>query len=104
MEGKDLALTQVEALEILAYLLSSAHGALSEEYGVYRLASAADRLARLWMPHADGEMKEFLNDLGTNMQSHAANMSVDPEGFSTYLSEVISALAEIVKKQEIVGV
>ena len=103
MEEKDLALTQGEALEILAYLLASARGARSEEYGVYRLASAADRLARFWAPRESGELREYLDDLGTGMQKKAAGMTDDVEGFSTYLGETIATLAKIVKEQGMVG-
>jgi hypothetical protein len=103
MEETNLALTHEEALEILAYLLSSAHGVLTDDYGVYRLASAADRIARFWEPHANGELKKYLHDLGMNMQTNVANMTVDVEGFSTYLNERIAALAKIVKEQGLVG-
>lgn len=101
MDEKNLALTHQEALEILAYLVSSAHSGLNEDYGVYRLASAADRLARFWEPRTSGELKEILSDLGTNMQNQAARASVDAEGFSTYLSDQLVALAKFVKKQGI---
>lgn len=99
VEEKDWALTHEEALEILAYLLSSAHTGLSDNYGVYRLASAADRLARFWEPRASGELKEILSDLETNMQTEAARMSVDAQGFAMYLNEQLVALAKFVKKQ-----
>lgn len=103
MEEGDFALTHDEALEILAYLLSSAHCGLSEDYGVYRLVSAADRLARFWEPRSSGELKKILSDLGTNMQTNAARMSVDADGFSSYLSEQIAVLANFVKEQGVVG-
>lgn len=103
MEEKDFALSSEEALEILAYLLSSAHGGLNEDYGVFRLASAAARLARFWEPRAGGELKALLDELGTNMQTNAARMSVDAESFSTYLEEQIAILATLVKEQRMVG-
>jgi hypothetical protein len=103
MGTTDLALTHDEAVEILAYLLSSAQGELSEDYGVYRLASAADRLARFWEPRASGELKDLLRELGTHMQTEAARMDVDLDGFSSYLSEQITALAKLVKEQGIAG-
>jgi len=46
MDKQHLALTQEEALELLAYLLTSAQGCIGEpaDYGVYRLVTAAERL------------------------------------------------------------
>jgi hypothetical protein len=101
MAEQNLALTHDQALELLAYLLSSAQGCLNEppDYGVYRLVSAADRLASMWAPRANGGLAGYLSDLSTHMPSEAARIDVDLEGFAAYLSEQIRRLAQEVKQR-----
>jgi hypothetical protein len=98
MDDQNLALTHEEALEIFAYLLTSAQKCVEEppDYGVYRLVSAADRMARMWAPRTTDELAAYLTDLGTQMPSEAARIDVDLEGFLTYLGSQIGALAKIV--------
>ena len=105
MEGQNTALTQEEALEIVAYLLTSAQGCINQppDYGVLRLVSAADRIARTWAPRASGDLAAYLDDLGTHMPSEAARIDVDLEGFETYLGQQIAALAGIVKQRGTAG-
>ncbi len=101
----ELALTHDEALEIVAYLLASAEGLVSEPpgYAFLRLTTAADRLARRWAPRVDGELGAFLSNLGTRMPGEAARAEVDLEGFLSYLGEQIAALARIVKERDAGG-
>jgi len=60
-----LALTQEEALELLAFLVTSARGLVDEprEYGPRRLLRAAQKLAGFLSPRADEEARSFLRQL-----------------------------------------
>ena len=99
MDQNDLALTHDEALELLAYLLSSAQGFQFEQpaYNLLRMVSAADHLARAWASRTSGELSEYLNHLALQTPHKAARIDIDLEGFNTYLDEQIRALAQIVK-------
>ena len=103
--NNNTALTNDEALELLAYLLSSAHGCINEpaDYGILRLVSAADRIARMWAPRATGDLADCLRNLGTQMSSEAAGMDADLEGFAAYLDKQIKELATIVKQHGLTG-
>jgi hypothetical protein len=101
MDHSGLALAEDEALELIAYLLTSAEGGVTEppDYGIYRLVSAADRMARTWAPRASGELATFLENLGTQMPTEAARIDIDLDGFLKYLGEQIAELARIVKER-----
>ena len=101
MEEQKTALTHQEALELITYLLASTQVCITRDppdYVVLRLATAADRIARHWAPRAGGELAVYLEDLGRRMPSEVARTDVDLEGFSQYLGEQISRLADIVKR------
>ena len=100
MDTNNTALTDEEALQILAYLLTSAHGCITEpaDYGILRLVTAADNIARIWAPRVTGDLAEYLNKLGTQLPLEAARMDVDLDGFESYISKQISELAIVVKR------
>ena len=100
MDRQGLALTNEEALSILAYLLTSAQGCLREppDYGVFRLLSAAERLAQAWQPKCTGDMAEFLQTLSANTGPASAKRDVDPQGFSNYIAEKCRVLARNIKQ------
>ena len=100
MDNNNTALTDDEALEILAYLLTSAHGCITEpaNYGILRLITAADYIARIWAPRVTGDLAEYLDKLGTQLPSEAARMDVDLDGFEPYISKQIAQLAIVVKR------
>lgn len=60
-----LVLTQEEAFELLAFLVTSARGLLDEPraYGPRRLLRATQKLAGFLLPRADEEARPFLGDL-----------------------------------------
>ena len=96
-------LTEDEAIELIAYLLSSARGLLREpeSYAVLRMATAADRLAALWAPRATGDLGRFLDDLVQRMPVAAATtQGGDVASFERYLGEKIGELARIVKQRQ----
>ena len=69
MNERDLALTDDEAFELLAFLLASAHSCLYDPpgYGTYRLATAAERLASAWAPRATGSLGGYLRGLARSV-------------------------------------
>jgi hypothetical protein len=103
MPEPNMPLTEDEALELLAYLLTSAQGCINQppDYSVLRIVSAADRMARTWAPRASGDLAAYLEELGTRMPTEAARMDVDMEGFTTYLAEQVRVLAKIVKQRTV---
>ena len=101
--SRDAPLTEDEAIELIAYLLSSAQGLLKEpeSYAVLRMATAADRMAALWGPHATGDLRRFLDDLAQRMPLAAAEtQGGDVASFDRYLGEKIGELARIVKRRQ----
>ncbi len=100
MTDTAVALTRDEAVELLAYLLSSAQCGMKEpdHYAVLRVASGADRLARMWAPRAEGRLAELLDDLARRLPVESAStQGDDTSGFEAYLADKLSELAHIVK-------
>jgi hypothetical protein len=104
MEEQEIALTHDEALELLAYLVSSAQDCLSEspDYGVFRLISGAERLARAWQPRCADETAPLLNELVTRTGPIGAARDIDPQGFQDYLAEMSREVAREIKRQAVV--
>ncbi len=91
----ELALTHDEALELLAFLLSSSRSCLFDPpgYGTYRLATAAERLATAWAPRATGSLETFLRELERSIPAREWDpMGAAPET-ADYLDEMIADLA-----------
>jgi hypothetical protein len=105
MEHNNVALTHDEALELLAYLLSSTQGGLKEpsDYAIYRLITAAERLARVWAPRTSGTLSEFLQNLAVQAPTEAAKLITGPSEFQEFLAEQISNLAQEVRLLEVTG-
>lgn len=99
MTDNDYVLTHEEALELLAFLISSAQVCYREPYrdGPYRLISAAAQLAATWAPRTVGIQAEFLNRLSDNTKLVTSNRHQDPSGFERYLAECAQELAGIIK-------
>jgi len=100
MSDATVTLNEDEAIELIAYVLTSAEGLLREpeHYGVLRMVSVADRMAGMWAPRASGGLGEFLQDLNERMPvESAATQGDDIAGFESYLAQKIGELAGIVK-------
>jgi hypothetical protein len=95
MDGQTSALNQEEALDLLAYLLSSAQGCIQEppDYAIYRLVTAAERLAQAWARRASGTMADYLQNLALQTPTQATRLDTDLGGFQEFLSEQIRRLA-----------
>jgi hypothetical protein len=95
MTDGDVALTHDEALELLAFLLASAHSCLYDPpgYGTYRLATAAERLSSAWAPRATGSLGGYLRGLARSVPAQAWDPMGNAHETEAYLSELIADLA-----------
>lgn len=93
----DVAITQREAFELLAFLLASAHGCLFDPpgYGVYRLASAAERLSDAWGPRAAGPLADYLRAMSEAIAAHPWDPMGRAEETEAFLNDLIAELAVI---------
>ena len=90
-----LMLTEDEALELLAYLVTAARTQLDEaaEYGPLRLLTAATRLADMMAKQASPETHALLT--GPLRQiPETSTRSADPAAYAERLDEVCRAVAE----------
>jgi len=102
MTSTNVTLSEDQAIELMAYILSSAQGLLKEpeHYAVLRMVSAADRMAGMWAPRASGDLAEFLEDLCQRMPVEAAATQGDEiASFERYLGSKLSELARIVDER-----
>jgi Family of unknown function (DUF6092) len=85
-----MVLTEEEALELLAYLITAARTQLDEaaEYGPLRLLIAAQRLATFIAPRASPATRALAE--GPIQQAKA----LDPEQYAAALDSVCRAVAE----------
>ena len=106
MNNHNITLNENEAIELIAYILTSAQGLLTEppDYAVLRMVSVADRMAGMWAPRCAGNLAVFLDDLNNRMPVESARtQGGDMEAFNQYLSEKITELAQIVKERDLGG-
>jgi hypothetical protein len=101
MDEQSLALTHDEAFELLAFLVTSAQDCLSESpnYGVYRLLSGAEHLARFWQPRMSGTLGELLNELITRTGPEGAKRDMEPESFKAFIAEMCCEVGHEVKRR-----
>lgn len=101
MSSQKLTLNENDAVELMAYILTSAEGLLTEppHYSPLRMVSVADRMAGMWAPRADGALGEFLRDLHQRMpvESAATQAGGDITAFRGYLAQKIAELATLVR-------
>jgi Family of unknown function (DUF6092) len=89
-----MVLTEAEALEVLAYLVTAARTQVDEaaEYGPLRLITAAGRLAELAAPRASPSTRALLEGPLREMPG-TATKSNDP-AYAAKLDAVCAALAD----------
>ena len=93
--GSTMVLTEDEALELLAFLVTAARTQLDEaaEYGPLRLLAAAGRLAELMAERASPATRQFLAGPLRALPDTALR-SVDPGKYATELDAVCQAVGE----------
>ena len=96
------ALDDQEALALLAFLLASAEGCLREPplYGVFRLGTAAARLAGAWAPRAQPETAAMLRDLVARWEREGALLTQDTQQLKRYLEASVVAVAQEIQRRE----
>lgn len=103
MDKEKIAINENEAIELMAYILTSSEGLMEEppHYAILRMVSIADRLAGMWAPRASKDLAKYLDELNKRMPvESAATQGDDTESFEKYLEETIGELAKIVKDRE----
>ncbi|WP_238020052.1 DUF6092 family protein [Dactylosporangium sp. AC04546] len=90
-----MVLTEDEALELLAYLVTAARTQLDEaaEYGPLRLLTAAQRLAGCMAPRVSPETRSLLEGPIQHVPQ-TATRSADPDGYAAALDAMCRSLAE----------
>jgi hypothetical protein len=89
-----MVLTEEEAIELLAYLVTAARTQIDEaaEYGPLRLLSAAQRLAGFIAPRVSIATRQLLE--GPIQQvPQIATRSADPAGYTAALDRICAAVA-----------
>ena len=103
MSKEKVTINENEAIELLAYILTSSDGLMEEppHYAILRMVSIADRMAGMWAPRASGDLAKYLDDLNKRMPvESAATHGDDIESFEKYLKAKIGELANIVKDRD----
>ncbi|MFG2044623.1 DUF6092 family protein [Dactylosporangium sp. NPDC048998] len=90
-----MVLTEDEAIELLAYLVTAARTQLDEaaEYGPLRLLTAAQRLAGYMAPRVAPETRALLEGPIQRVPATATS-SADRDGYTATLDGVCRALGE----------
>ena len=93
--SENMALTEDEALELLAFLVTAARTQASEpnEYGPLRLLSAASRLSQFMLERASPETRALLTGPLREIPSTDTRMT-DYEGYVARLDALCSAVAQ----------
>jgi hypothetical protein len=91
--GQDV-LTEVDAVEVLAYLITAARTQLDEaaEYGPMRLLTAAQRLGERMTPRASAPVQELLAFLRT--LNPTATLTADRVAYTARLDALCTVLAK----------
>ena len=62
MNKEKVTINENEAIELMAYILTSSEGLMKEppHYAILRMVSIADRMAGMWAPRASGDLAKYL--------------------------------------------
>jgi hypothetical protein len=98
-----IALTEPEALRLLAFLTTSAEISMVEPelYGPFRLIDAASKLAGYVLQHDPGERREFWEELKTEIDLKKIWLMSDRPNFREFLKRMPAVVArELVRREE----
>src|SRR5919198_531291 len=92
--SENFVLTEDEALELLAFLVTAARTQVDEphEYGPLRLLTAANRLGDFIMQRVSPETQQLLSGPLKQMRATATFMA-DREGYAAQLDAICRAVA-----------
>ena len=90
-----LVLTEEEAIELLAFLVTAARIQVEEsrEYGPLRLLTAAERLSKFIVQRVSPDTQRFLDDLLRDIPQTLLSMS-DADGYLAGLDALSRAVAQ----------
>lgn len=84
-----------DLFELLVYLIMSARTGLAHphEYTLFRIISAAAKLAEAWRPVCPEEHTAFLDQFLSLVREKAGTFGADPEAFQAFLTEASRQVA-----------
>jgi hypothetical protein len=96
-------LAETEALDLLAFLVTSAEGCLKEPplYGVSRLTAAAVKLAGAWLPDADADTAAMLRDLLARWDPESVLQGSSSVQLKQYLQQAALAVAREIERRDL---
>ena len=88
-------LTEQQAKEMIAFLVSSAEISLSEPiyYGTFRLVDAASRLMGYMLENGDLEAEDFFRNLKDEIDANKTSMLWDREAYRQFLRDTPAIVA-----------
>lgn len=100
-----MVVTEREAYELLAHLVSSAEICTFEPayYGPFRLLDAASRLMGYMLQHSQGGDTAWLENFKRELDEKKGWMMWDRPGFFEFLGQVTAPVAEELKRRETAG-
>lgn len=92
---EQIALTEAEALHLLAFLTASADISVFEPalYGPFRLIDAASQLAGYVLAHDPGDRRAFWEAAKTEIDEKKGWLMWDRDGFQEFLSQMPAKVA-----------
>lgn len=101
MESENHVLTEQEAVELVAFLVTSARGLATEpaEYGPMRLLEAARRLSSRAATRSTDQTIALLGALAEDISTWMQERRRDPGGATAVLDESCRAIARYLKEQ-----
>lgn len=96
-----LVLSEDEALELLAFLVTAAQILPDEpaDYGPMRLVSAAQRLCAWTAPRCGEEMRALLSRLSADIPAMTPHRLSDPGAYQTFLEESSREIARVLARR-----
>jgi hypothetical protein len=102
-DSPQMVLTEDQAFDLLAFLVSSAEICLVEPtyYGTFRLVDAASRLMGYMLEHNPERSREFLHHFKEDVDTKKVWMMWDREAYYDFLRSAPAAVAaEVIRREE----
>ncbi|MFQ6016285.1 MAG: DUF6092 family protein [Anaerolineae bacterium] len=97
--NQHLVLSEDDAFELLAFLITSARGCIDEPetYGTFRLIDAASRMIGFILESGQAEDTKFLRELKDEIDQKKLWLMTDEEGYFQFLRDVTRKMARQLK-------
>lgn len=102
MADPQIVVSEQEAIELIAFIVSSARGLVHEpkDYGPMRMIEATRRLSDLLLPQARAEIKPLLTMLSHEIETWQSERRRDPAGYVAFIDECCRRVARELKRRE----